>query len=478
MNQKTFIFLLGWSIVLMACSPKVVSNTDTKPKEEEKPTVVEERLSPCAMFGDASDPDEALESHVVYRDFVKASDFSGAYEYWKIAYKLAPAADGKRDYHFTDGVKIYKDFYSKTSDEEEKDQYWKQIVELYTKAKECFPEKAQDYDGLKAFDLYYHFPDRASKLEIFELFTNVIDHYGKKTPAYVMNPFTDVLITLVREEKIPLERGQKYANQIMEGLNYGLSNSTGNTLKAYQIVDSYVPNRMQDLETVKGFYDCEYYLDRYYEEYKQNSQDCDAIRTVMSRLKWGNCSETNEKYREVIEHYKKNCQVATKSGPVSAAYDCLNNAEYQCAIDNFKAAAERTDDVNKKAKYTLLIAKVYYTHLRQFSQARKYALEAAKIRSNWGAPYMLVGRLYASSGPLCGPGTGWDSQVVVWMALDMWNKAKSVDSSVSAEANRFINQYRQYMPTKEDIFQRPNIKEGDSYYIGCWIQRSTRVRAK
>ena len=105
-------------------------------------------------------------------------------------------------------------------------------------------------------------------------------------------------------------------------------------------------------------------------------------------------------------------------------------------------------------------------------------MDAAEIRSNWGEPYMLVGRLYASSGPLCGPGTGWDSQVVVWLALDMWNKAKSIDSSVSAEANRFINQYRQYMPTQEDIFLRPGIKEGDNYYIGCWIQRNTKVRAR
>ncbi len=474
MNRLVLV-LLCLAPILDACSPKV-----SAPQEKVEEVVKEEpaeRLSPCNMFADASDPDEALESHVIYRDFIKSGNYAEAFDYWKIAYESAPAADGRRDYHFTDGVKIYKDFYNKSESDQEKDEYWSKIEELYDKAAECFPAKAADYKGLKAFELYYNFPDRADKMEIFNLFAETIDHYGLKTPAYVMNPFTDVLITLLREEKISVEEGQKYAEKINKGLEYGLKNTTGSNLEAYKIVNSYVPDRMEDLETVRGFYDCQYYVDKYYKEFENQPNDCDVIRTVISRLKWGNCPDTNQEYMSLIAQYKKNCQV-TSTGPLPMAYDCLNNAEYQCAIDNFKSAIENTDNVEKKAKYTLLISKIYYSHLRNFSQARKYAMDAAKIRGNWGEPYMLVGRLYASSGPLCGPGTGWDSQVVVWLALDMWNKAKSIDSSVSAEANKFINQYRQYMPTREDIFQRPNISEGDSYYIGCWIKRNTTVRAR
>jgi len=83
--------------------------------------------------------------------------------------------------------------------------------------------------------------------------------------------------------------------------------------------------------------------------------------------------------------------------------------------------------------------------------------------------------MYASSGPLCGPGTGFDSQRVTWVAIDQWNKAKSIDPSVSAEANKLINRYTQYMPTRADIFQR-SIKEGSTYKVPCWIQENTKVR--
>ena len=77
--------------------------------------------------------------------------------------------------------------------------------------------------------------------------------------------------------------------------------------------------------------------------------------------------------------------------------------------------------------------------------------------------------------PSVGSGRGWNSQVVTWPAIDKFQKAKQLDPSVADEANKFIRQYRQYMPKKEDIFQR-RIKAGDSFKVPCWIQENTTVR--
>ncbi|MBK7475942.1 MAG: hypothetical protein IPI11_07975 [Haliscomenobacter sp.] len=157
------------------------------------------------------------------------------------------------------------------------------------------------------------------------------------------------------------------------------------------------------------------------------------------------------------------------------AYNCLREADYDCAIEGFEKAADQSADAAKKGQYLLLIAKIYYTSLKNFSQARKYALRAAGAKPNWGEPFILIGRMYASSGPICGPGRGWDSQIVVWPAVDMWARAKSVDPSCAPEANKWISRYSQYMPSVEDIFQR-NLKVGDRFYVGCWIQEYTTIR--
>jgi len=88
---------------------------------------------------------------------------------------------------------------------------------------------------------------------------------------------------------------------------------------------------------------------------------------------------------------------------------------------------------------------------------------------------LLIGRLYASSGPLCGPGRGWDSQVVVWPAIDKWRYAKRIDPTIAGEADNLINDYEKYMPSIDDIFQR-TLSVGQKFRVGCWIQETTTIR--
>ena len=123
-----------------------------------------------------------------------------------------------------------------------------------------------------------------------------------------------------------------------------------------------------------------------------------------------------------------------------------------------------------------MIAKIYYRDLKNFGLSRKYALKAAKLKSGWGEPYLLIGKLYASSGPICGPGRGWDSQIVTWPAIDKFKYAKRIDSSVAKEANKLIRSYQRFMPSIDDIFQR-TYKEGQKFKVGCWINETTTIRA-
>ena len=171
--------------------------------------------------------------------------------------------------------------------------------------------------------------------------------------------------------------------------------------------------------------------------------------------------------------------IASKNPPPTEsklAYQALRDGDYREAIAKFQDAVSATEESEKKATYLLLISKIYYSHLKNFPQSRKFALEAANYKANWGEPYLLIGRLYASSGPLCGPGRGWDSQIVVWPAIDKWNYAKRVDPSIAAEANKWIQRYAQYMPSTEDVFQR-TLQEGASFKVGCWIQETTTIRS-
>ena len=46
----------------------------------------------------------AENAHSIYRQALKANDYTTAFENWQIAFKLAPVDDVKRGYHFKDGL--------------------------------------------------------------------------------------------------------------------------------------------------------------------------------------------------------------------------------------------------------------------------------------------------------------------------------------------------------------------------------------
>lgn len=478
MNTKQIVpGVLFLVFLAIACTPKTTEPaTAVEPAEEPatpaKPPKKEEKLSPCPKFQDAPHPDEVETNYVLYRDFLRVNDWDRAFGLWKKVYAVAPAADGRRNTVYADGIRFYEYFISQTRDSARIDAYVDTIFMVYDEIDRCYPEGGY-ISARKAFDLYYKYPHRAGRREAYDLFKKAIDTDGINTPDFVINPFAALLVELYDAGEISRDEAHKYQEMAMKVLQEGLKTCKGKACERWKIIEEYAPVRLEYFETVEGFYSCDYYMDKYYPEFEANQEDCDVVRTVYSRLKWGGCPESDERFRRLIRIGNENCR--PEPGPAELAFQLLKDAKYPESIEAFQKAIEAESDVSKKAAYALTIAKIYNVHLRNFPRARQWALQAADIRSGWGEPYILIGRLYASSGPLCGPGRGWDSQVVTWPAIDMWAKAKAVDPSVAAEANKWIARYSQYMPNREDVFIR-NLKAGDTYYVGCWIQTTTTIR--
>ncbi len=475
MNLKSFTLLLTTAFLLFGCPTKTTEEIQKAPEEPTstvtKPDVPEEELSPCPKFKDAPNPDQTSTDYVLYRDFLKARDWDQAFSYWEKVYNVAPAADGQRNTVYADGIRFYQHFITTTKDSTEINQYIDRIFELYDEIDQCYKQGGY-IAGRKAFDLYYKYRNRANREEIYQMFKASIDEDGLDTQDFVINPFTALLVEMQYEEKISTEEAQKYQLKIREIIANAKEKCEGRACERWKIIEEYAPVRLESFETVRGFYDCEYYMAKYYREFSENPEDCDQIRTVFSRLKWGQCDEMEDRFQTLIKAGNTHC---VEVGPLRLAYDALKEAKYQDAIDLFQKAVDEEEDSVKKGTYTLIIAKIYDAHLKNFPKARQFARKAAEYNTSWGEPYILIGRLYASSGPLCGPGRGWDSQVVVWPAVDMWNRAKRVDPAAAAEANKWIARYSKYMPSKEDVFQR-NLKAGDRFRVGCWIQETTTIR--
>lgn len=472
-NLPHFIFFIFISLYF-GCTPKTTEKISEKEVKEVK--VMTQDQIDCRTFADLGNKsEEALTAFVLYKDQLKAGNFQDAYPLWQKAFRLAPKADGSKTYHYDDGVKIFSDFYQNASTATEKRMWVDSVKFLYQRREKCYGD-----DGTLAarqgFDMYYNFKEEVGNQYIFDLFKKSSDKMGDKLPYFAVNPFAAVIVDMMGDKSLDKETASKYALNLFSAIDYGNKNC-GDKCEVWEIINSYAPDRLEALEGYAQFYDCNYYYSKYYPQFVANKTDCEIIELVGIRLRRGGCSLEEAYMQEINNAYKSNCkeeEVVVK-GPLAEAYDLYRAGKYDEAVVKFDEYLAIETDSEMLGKINLLVAKIYYRDLKNFSKSRKYALEAAKNKSNWGDPYILIGKLYASSGPLCGPGTGFDSQIVTWPAIDKWAYAKSIDSSVSSEADKLISTYRKYMPSIEDIFSR-GLKEGASFTVGCWIQESTTVR--
>jgi hypothetical protein len=470
----TYIGIL-FSLIIFSCSPKTAPPAENT-EDVEIPTK-QEPENPCVTFSDLSsqDRDEIETAYVLYKDLVKEQKYKDAFPLWEKAYYGAPGSNGSVKYQFDDGVAIYSDMFRNETDETKKAIYVDSVMSIYNKRMECFGDEAY-IQGRKAFDYYYTFPGTKSDEEIYEMFKMNFDVNGKKADYFVVNPFTKILSDRIIAEEISYEEGRKYAKLIGEAVEYGLKTCKGKLCESWDIINDYAPARLESLEGIDNFYDCDYYADKYYSRFEADPTNCDMINLAGRRLKRGGCLDSDPRLIAVTAAYKEHCYEEPQLGDVGEGNKSYRDGKYNEAIGYYTTHISKITDPVEKAKFEYRISQIYYGDLKNFPKARTHALKAAEQRPNWGDPYILIGKLYASSGPLCGSGRGWNSQVVTWAAIDKFQYAKNIDSSVASEANKWINQYSKYMPSREDIFQR-RLKEGDTFRVPCWIQENTRVRA-
>jgi len=150
----------------------------------------------------------------------------------------------------------------------------------------------------------------------------------------------------------------------------------------------------------------------------------------------------------------------------------LQRKNYHDALGYLLKSTAMKDTSDLKESY-LLLAQTYRT-LNNFPKAREMARKAIKLDSHNGLAYEFIGDLYASSASKCG-NNDLTSKVAFWAAVDQYVKAKHADPEMAEAMNQKIAIYKKHFPTRETMFFY-NIKPGDKYKVGCWINVTTTAR--
>ncbi len=440
----------------------------------------------CETWIGSPKEEEASEAHTIYREHMKNKLYDQAFEYWQKAYSIAPAADGKRDFHYTDGIKIYKDKLKK--DPSKKEEYVKKIISFYNQDIECFksgaikmgkvtPEERIGYlKGRLGYDMYYTF--QTPYEENLATLKDAVDMAGNKTEYIVLTPYANIVVYQFLDKKLDKKVARDAYVQLNKIADYNIKN---NAKFKTQFTQAKAAMNAEFAKIEDHIFDADYFVKKYEPRYESAKNDPAQLKEMIGKLKQLGCDPNNAFLKKLEGDWSKyaaaeNARLKAEfeaNNPASIAKKLYDAGDYAGAIAKYREAMDKASDNDAKANYLFRIASIQGRKMKSYSTARSTARQAAKMKPGWGRPFMLIGDLYAMSSRSCGD--SFMQRCAILAALDKYIYAKSIDSSVASEANSRIAKYNKSRPAKADAFMQGK-KAGDSVKVSCWIGETVKLR--
>ena len=444
----------------------------------------------CTTWNDSPNKEAGEEAHSIYRQALKSGDMTLAFEHWQIAYDIAPGADGKRDFHLTDGIKIMKHYLKEAADETKQAELKNEIIRLYDECvacyeqrviqlndcdEECYAQKVGYVLGRMGYDLFYELNAPYSKN--YEVLKRAIEVNDVGAEYIVLEPAAHIGVYQFQQGKESAENLRKLHSDIERIGDYNIENDPDYG----EYYDSSKKRALSKFKAVEEqIFDCEYFKEKWLPVYEEDPTNFEVMKQVVVTLKRRGCESTDPDVAKIEAEYQK--LAATHNAAVQAEYERNNphvmakklydTGDFKGAVAKYDEAIQKEADPIKKAKYLFSKASIQGRKLKSLSAAKASLREVKALRSDWGRPYMLLGDLYAIQSRKCGD--PWERGLAVLAAIEQYAQAKSVDPSVSSEASSRIAKYQGSKPDGETAFMQ-GLKAGQRATVGCGIGETVRL---
>lgn len=448
----------------------------------------------CGTFDESPRGSDGLDALSVYRQAMKMEDWQLAYEQWQIAYDIAPAADGTRDVIFMDGAQLYVKRYQEETDPEKKKSYAQKALNLYDQCVACYeagkirPDNCTEDAciqkqvgivlGRKAYDMFYSLASPYS--EVLATLQRSLELSGNNAEYVIIAPFATVLTYQFSHDKVDAMTARKNILDLQAMIDYNLQHNK-TYAQYYQQGKEYADAQFAKIEG--AVFDWKYFKGKFQAEYNADPDNYDNIKAMIARLKSQDTPENDEFLMMLEEKWavyaeKENARIQAEleqKYPNLAAKRLFDEGNYEESITKYKEAINSSESDEDKSSYWFAIASIEFRKLGRYGTARESAQKAARLRPNWGRPFMLIGDMYGATAGKCGD--AWQQSLAILAAIEKYKYAKSVDSEVAKEAQGRINTYWESRPSQDLGFMQ-NIREGDKVKVDCWIGETVTVDYK
>lgn len=403
---------------------------------------------------------ECLKNLSLYREFVKQNNINDAINPWKKVFYSCPAASKNI---YLDGVKIYRYLIEAESDLSKQSAFVDSLMKVYDQRIKYYKEEGFVL-GRKGVDFLRYRKDQIEDVKTgYDILSKSINLQKNKSEEAVLVTYMTASETLYKGNVIKND-------QVIE--DYAL---LSDIIDAKLIKDCNDEKAVQARDNIDAVFEragaatCDALKNLFAPKFKAAPNDISLLEKISSLMDKTNCKD-DDLYFNASENLH-NLKPTSKSAAMVAEM-CGKREINEKAIQYYLQAISLEQDNIMKSVYYLQLAGVY-RKLEKFSESRDYALKALEANSSAGEAYLIIGNLYAASSS-CGV-DDLTKAAIYWVAVDKYKQAKSVKPELTEEADRYIETYKKYFPSKETIFFY-SLKEGDTYKVGCWINENTEVR--
>lgn len=416
--------------------------------------------SPASAQNSEPDRQEKLMHYSLYYESFKNDNFKNARSDLLWILENAPGLPKNDARNYRRAVKMYEGLAEQADDEETRKAYLDTAATYLTTAPKKMEQQGIDHEPYKWERRKGRFVEKyQGSMPDIEGLESPATHYRK---AFELAP-KELNAYYIQQ----ILRSHTEANELQEALDFAntVEEKRGDDEKVAEIISSVRESifgknpqaRISYLEKqVEANPDSTQLLTELFDAYNEQGNVSKASELSQRLMKMEPAAET---VREIA-------QMRLEDGRPEAALEAYERAQEQ------GAELKAEDHFNRGTAYQ---------QMNQLAQARSAYRKAIDMKENFGRAYIAIGDLYARAVNNCsGSEMSRDDRAVYWAAVDKYQQAKQIDSSVTSTANDKIRTYRRVFPTTEDIFYRDAWEEGGTITIdyGCysWIGETTSVR--
>lgn len=436
-------------------------------------TYAQKGVEDGSVYGHGEDSVKCITNLMMYGDYMKANNMVEAYPAWSAVFNECPLANKTKLYN--DGVKIINKLYAKEKDAAKQADYYQTLMRVYDQRIKYFGTNknypSSYIKGIKAASILdYKKDDIAAVKEANELSGAAIDGAPHTIQgAFIIN-YLGTSVTLFKEDQLTAE---DVVNRYVKCSDL-LANLLANADDKKKELFSQSKEAVEQIFANSGAADCETIAKIFAPQLDSNRENTDWLKRINRLLANGDCGDSELFYStsECLHRIEP-----SSSSAYGLAKMYIKQKDMTKALSFYGEAIKLETDTLLKAKYYLESGYINLSD-NNYAAAKAAAFNSIKVRPNWGLPYILLGKIYASGAKTIGS-KDYEKKAGFWAAVDKFVKAKSVDNDekVVSEANELIRQYSQYFPGKEELFFE-GVQPGSSYFVGGWIGESTTVKAK